>query len=110
MTALKDRREGPACILLDATRPMQYIVYFQTPAWEAAMEWCRFHGLDPCSIPAGSTILRDDRAHIIAYTVIVRHADGRIVMDGGAPVIEDRTERGEAGPLPFPPEITGRQS
>lgn len=82
-----------------------YWVHFDTPAWDATLAWCRFHGLDPCSIPAGTPVIRDEQAHVIAYTVMVRDADGRIMHDDGAARFEDRTERGEAGPLPFPPEV-----
>lgn len=77
-------------------------VYFDTPQWEATIEWCRFHGLDTNSIPADSVIIRDEQAHVIAYTVYVRDADGRLALGPNGIVREDRTERGEAGPLPFP--------
>lgn len=100
-----------AGVLLDSQTGYRWEVHFGTPAWEATLEWCRFHGLDPCSILAGSTIIRDDRSHVIAYTAVVRGSDGQIVVDAsGHVLLEDCIERGEAGPLPFPVEVTGGES
>lgn len=96
-----------AAILVDRVdgHETHYLVFYNTPAWEASCEWARFHGIDPMVVVAGHRVVRDPVAHVIAYTAIVRDEDGRIVYDGYGARIEDRTERGEAGPMPFPPEV-----
>lgn len=87
----------------------RFEVCFNTPAWAAAMEWARFHGLDPMMIPAGSVIERDGPARQIRYQSFVPTGPGptEIQFRGDFdPVIVHQVEKGE-GILPLPPEVTG---
>lgn len=86
-----------AGVLLDVDTGERTYVPFNTPLWEATLEWARFHGIDPCEVPAGSVIERDATRCEIRYEVLVP----RVVRDG-RPVSVLRVERGEAPPLPFP--------
>ena len=85
------------------TRHFAERVYFDTPQWEATLEWCRFHGIDPYMIPAGTEIVRNAQAHTIRYTACVRGTDRRWQRDNdGSVVRRAMVVQGEAGPLPFP--------
>lgn len=93
-------------IAADGTR-RRYAVWYRTPGWEASLEWCRFHGIDPKLVPAGSVILRDARSCQIVYELI-------LLDDAGCPrqgpdftyLTETFVEQGEAPPLALPAEIT----
>lgn len=91
-----------ACILIDGRRRVE--IDYGTPAWNASMEWARFHGLDPNRIPAGSEIVRDEARRQIRYQEFVFDGDKLRIEDMDA-VIVDRVEQGEAPPLPFPAEV-----
>lgn len=92
-------------IAVDHDAGTELAVMAGTPEWEALCDWCRFHGLDPRRIPAGSRVIRVASKCLIAYTEFV-----------GEPAAEapyrrdfvDRTEQGEAPPLPFP-DVIARQ-
>jgi hypothetical protein len=75
-----------------------------TPFWHDVMDWCRFHGLEPMRIPAGSDIIRDEARRRILYEEFVWDDDGPLVFDM-QPVRAGRVEQGEASPLPFPQEV-----
>lgn len=83
-----------------------HIIEFNTDAWDAVLEWCRFHGIDPNRVPAGSLIVRNEAAHSITYNRIVVDEDGRKVvgLDGNL-VRQLVVEQGEAGPLPLPAAV-----
>lgn len=76
------------------------------PAYDAAMEWLRFHGIDSGIVPRGTEIVRDAKRCRIYYVGIVLDEDGKPVVDGCEARTESRIEQGEAPPLPFPKEIT----
>ena len=101
---------GLAAVCVDeaAQPPATHLVYYGTPAWEALLDWVRFHGLDPDRIlGSGARIIRNERHHVIAYTALVLDDDGHKVPDGiGGFRTVDCIERGEAGPLPFPELVT----
>lgn len=94
-----------ACILIDNGARVE--VRRGTEAWQASMDWARFHGLDPNRIPAGAEIVRDVAGRRILYSEFVKNGPnvGDILMRDGEPVIVERIEQGEAPPLPFPPEV-----
>lgn len=80
-------------------------VYFNTPDWDAILEWLRFHNVDPCIIPAGTTITRSGSGRCIRYEAIAKNEDA----DGdGIYETYDAIEQGEAPPLPFPSGIAAR--
>ena len=83
-----------------------YEVVHGTPEWLAALDWARFHGLDPNRIPAESTIFRDAANCRIVYDEFVPDGDSILIKDN-EPVVVRRVEQGEAPPLPLPREITG---
>lgn len=97
-----------AAVLVDGEREYQ-IHRDDRPAWQASMDWARFHGLDPNRIPAGSYIERDAAGCRILFTEFVKTGPetADILIVDNEPVTVDRVEQGEAPPLPFPPEVTG---
>lgn len=118
---MNDRR---GIVLVDVVEPGVVNVYRierDSPESDAALEWARYHGLNPCLIPAGSYIHRDAHRHTITYLTYVRGDDLHLVRDDGSLAaygggfvqddgrtlrMEARVEQGEAGPLPFPTIIT----
>lgn len=90
-----DRHEGG----VDVQESVTYWIEYGTAEYDASIEWARFHGLDPCRIPAGSLITRNQFDHTIRYVeIVLDRADGVCTR----PCVE----RGEAGPMPFPEIIT----
>lgn len=97
---------SPACVMVDGER--EYEIERGTPAWSASLEWAKFHGLDPNSIPDGSYIERDASGCRILFTEFVRTGpNGDVLVEDLEPVTIERVEQGEAPPLPFPREVTG---
>lgn len=96
---LEERPDGTAQV---AVYPLPY----HSLGHQAALEWARFHGLEPNRIPAGSVITRNAHDHTIRYLAFVEHTDGEIVVLDDEPVVEERVEQGEAGPLPYPAVVT----
>lgn len=95
-----------AAIVVDIDVPAGAEVYLATPEWDALLDWCRFHHLDPTRIPAGSRICRVASARLIAYTEFDLDDQGLVRHHSdGLPVLLDRKEQGEAPPLPFPDSI-----
>lgn len=96
-----------ACIFRDGEAT--YPVISGTAAWEASLEWARFHGLDPMRIPAGSTVVRDAANRRILFEEYVKDGPdvGDILIVDGEPQIVNQVEQGEAPPLPLPREVTG---
>ncbi len=104
------RYQGLAAIAADSDTMTEARIEFHTPEWEALMEWCRFHNIDPCLVLAGSRISRDECNRRIQYVGIVVDEQGRKQYDCDdlalatiltAPMVE----QGEAPPLPYPPII-----
>jgi hypothetical protein len=99
-----DRVTNANGMLDDSAR---YEVFFESPAWRPAMEWCEFHGIDPHRVLAGTEIIRDAGACAIRYTrIVVVDADGgKVAHECGTVALEPVVEQGEAPPLPFPHEV-----
>lgn len=97
-----------AAVVVDIDTPAGAEVHHNTPEWNALLDWCRFHHLDPTRIPSGSRIVRCASGRLIAYTEFEFDDDQIRRGPDGVPVIVDRTERGEAPPLPFPDVIARR--
>lgn len=106
-TGVDYSRRGLAALMRDGGR--EWPIFRGTPEHEQSMEWARFHGLDPNTIPAGSVIERDAGARCIRYTGFVydppeSRDPEHMVMDvaGLEPAYVARVEQGEAAPMPFP--------
>jgi hypothetical protein len=97
-----------AIVLLDRDSGVMRHVRGGTPEHDAAIEWARFHHLDPMTVPHGSVVLRDAYRFRISYWRYVYDPpqampDPRaIVVRDGAAEREWVHEQGEAPPLPFP--------
>lgn len=104
-----------AGIMADADTMTETPVYFDTPEWDAVLEWLAFHGIDPRRIPAGSRVSRDECNRRIRFVAIVHDADGRPRLATpedpfkfGPYAVEPMVEQGEAPPLPYP-DLIARQ-
>lgn len=77
-------------------------VDFETPEWEALLEWLRFHDIDPMRIPAPSKVMRDRAARRITYREFVFDEHGKpVVGTDGELVSRVVFQQGEAiAPLP----------
>lgn len=97
-----------ACVLVDGDHEYP-VMRSDQAAWQASMDWARFHGIDPNRVPAGSYIERDAARRRILFSEFVYDGPGigDIVLDGLDPLTVDRIKQGEAPPLPFPREATG---
>lgn len=103
----------PAFYLQDETTLTVFTGMFEeaTTEWQALLDWCRFHGLDPERMPATQTIERDVAGCRILYDAYVMTADEvqlrarywRQIQ--GEPERRRAVEQGEAPPLPFPDVI-----
>lgn len=107
---MSPRSLGLAAIAADSDAMTEARIYFHTPAWEALMEWCRFHSIDPHLVLAGTRISRDACNRRIHYVGIVVDEHGRRQFDCDDPDLQSvitapMTEQGEAPPLPYPPVI-----
>lgn len=92
-----------AGVLYDTDTRTGYIVHTSTPAWEALLEWLRFHDLDPMHLVRGSTVVRDAQARrITAEAFVLNPLTGRPVTANGDAATYRRVEQGEAPPLPIP--------
>lgn len=96
-------------LAVDADTGERYEVDGSNPAaHEAFLAWCRFHGLDPNTMPAGQHVVRFASKFQIHYTAWVRDELGGLVAGPSrAPLEIQRIEQGEAPPLPFPTEVMG---
>lgn len=94
-----------AAVLVDGRH--RYEIHYNTDAWVASIEWAKFHGLDPMSIPQGAVVERDGPGRCIRYESFVKTGPGfgDIEVNGYEPIIVNRIERGE-GILPLPKEVT----
>lgn len=94
-------------LLVDGDR--EYEIVHGTQAWRAALDWARFHGLDPMRIPAESMIERDGPNRCIRYTAFVKTGPGvgDILIEDNEPVTVECIEQGEAPPLSLPREVIG---
>jgi hypothetical protein len=100
-----------ACVLVEGGRETP--VYRGAPGYDASLEWARFHGIDPNTIPAGAKIVRDPGRCRVLYESFVYdppesfpHSDGIVVAES-EPVRVSRIAQGEAPPLPFPESSCG---
>lgn len=84
-----------AGVLLDAETGSRIQLHFHSDVWSAALEWLRFHGVDPNRIPAGTTVVVDRAARQIRYQAL---------LDRPELVVVPAVEQGE-GLAPYPPEI-----
>lgn len=101
-----------AGIFIDEETSTAARIMFDTPEWEASLEWLKFHDVDPKLIPAGTEVVRDAVMRCIHYTRIVLDDQGRKRFHPpGDPrfaelVTTPAIEQGEAPPLPYPDVIT----
>ncbi len=107
---MRHMRGRLAGIAVEAHTGAEAVIYTHTPEWDAVLEWCEFHGIDPMLVPAGTRVVRDEVRRCIRYVRIVQDDQGRKRQRGfdgtdhpasdwiTAPAIE----QGEAPPLPYP--------
>jgi hypothetical protein len=106
----------PAFVLVDETTlsVMPRMYELATVEWKALIAWCRFHGLDPHTMPCQQVIYRDVASRRIEYDQFVFDDQGKRALASGDP--DDsatwlfQTPRrvfaqGETPPLPFPDVI-----
>ena len=102
-----------AAVTVDLATGDRQEIRYGTPEHEAHLEWARFHGIDPMTVPAGSEVVRDAAGCRVLYEtytydppeaepdpaalVVKRAEDGTRY----APTVP-RVSQGEAPPLPFP--------
>lgn len=101
-----------AGIAADADTMTETEIYFETPEWQALLEWLEFHGVDPKTIPAGTRISRDACGRCIRYVGILADEHGKQRRLGEDQdyrfVTAAMVEQGEAPPLPYPDVIATR--
>jgi hypothetical protein len=79
----------------------------ETKAWQALLEWCQFHGIDPIRVPMCSSIVRNVEHCRVEYDEIQLGEDGKPVPVPGCDryVVRRVVAQGEAPPLPWPAEL-----
>jgi hypothetical protein len=99
----------PAFVLVDETTlnvlPRMYEL--ATAEWKALLEWCRFHGLDPRTMPCQQVIYRNVACRRIEYDQFSLDENGRLTLSEleREPQVFRVIAQGETPPLPFPDVI-----
>lgn len=105
----------PVFTLVDETKlTIHSTRFFEacTREWEALLDWCRLHGLDPERMPsAGQVIERDLVRCRVVYDEYVMTADDvqhrrkHWKLYDGEPLRQRVHAQGETPPMPFPDVI-----
>lgn len=82
-------------------------------AWETTMDWLRFHDMDPMTMPAEQTVVRDLANRRVIHEVFIFDENGELVLkrDEDGDLIAERRRaysQGETEPLAIPARTLAR--